>query len=365
MSLEPPPADELTIIDPSCSATRVRPPGRSGSPRRTPRTAAGRRGAAQVAVADLGRRGREVHELLGDPAVGVVLDHPRLLLELRRGGLRADEHALAAGLRGRLDDDLCQPAEHMRSLSVVGQQVGRHVLEDRLLAEVEADHLRHVVVDRLVVGDAGADRVGDRDRARPVGADQPGTPEQRVGPELERVDERVVETPVDRVHALQPGGRAHVTDGVADDEVGRLDQLDAHLPRQERVLEVGRVHRARRPQHDRRIALGGRRDRAQRVEQQRRVVLDGAHPVAGEQLRHQARHRDAGSRARRRSPRACGRCPRAPASGRRRRARGHIRRRGSRRRRARGRRGPAARSSWRLTISDHGTIPARTISCAW
>ena len=96
------------------------------------------------------------------------------------------------------------------------------------------------MVDRLVVGDAGADRVGDRDGPGAVGADEPGHAEHRVGAELERVDEVVVEPAVDRVHALQPGGRAHVADGVADDEVGRLDELDAHLPREERVLEVGR-----------------------------------------------------------------------------------------------------------------------------
>jgi hypothetical protein len=173
------------------------------------------------------------------------------------------------------------------------EQVGRDVLEDRLLAQVEADHLGHVVVDRLVVGDAGADRVGDRDRAGAVGAHQPGNAEQRVGAELERVDEVVVEAAVDRVHALQAGGGAHVADGVAHDQVGRLDQLDAHLTREEGVLEVGAVERARGPQHDGRIGVGGGRDRAQRVEQQRRVVVDRPHPVAGEQLGHQPRHRDA------------------------------------------------------------------------
>ena len=144
----------------------------------------------------------------------------------------------------------------------VVEQVGRDVLEQRLLAEVEADHLRDVVVDRLVVGDAGADRVGDRDRAGAVGAHQPGHAEQRVGAELERVDEVVVEAAVDGVDAREPVGRAHVADVVADDEVRGLDELDAHLAREERVLEVGAVERARRPDDDGRLALGGRRDRS-------------------------------------------------------------------------------------------------------
>ena len=168
-------------------------------------------------------------ELLGDVQARLRLDHPRLLLTLGRARLRADEHALAARLRRRLDDHLAQAGEDVLALGLVRQQVGRHVVEDRLLAEVEADHLRHVVIDRLVVGDAGADRVGDRDGPGAVGAHQPGDAEQRVGPELERVDEVVVEPAIDRVHALEARGGAHVADGVAHDEIARLDELDPHL----------------------------------------------------------------------------------------------------------------------------------------
>ena len=69
-------------------------------------------------VAGLGRRGREVHELLGDEQLGLRLDQPRLVGELLGTRLRADEHALAAGLRGRLDDDLVQASENpARTLS--------------------------------------------------------------------------------------------------------------------------------------------------------------------------------------------------------------------------------------------------------
>ena len=149
------------------------------------------------------------------------------------------------------------------------------------------------MVDRLVVGDAGPDRVDDRHRPGPVGAHQPGHAEQRVGPELERVHEVVVDPPVDRVDALQAVGGADVAGGVADHEVGRLDQLDAHLPRQEGVLEVGGVERARRPHDDRRVLLAlGRRDLAQRVGQQRRVVVDRPHAVVAEQPRQEPQHRD-------------------------------------------------------------------------
>ena len=53
----------------------------------------------------------------------------------------------------------------------------------------------------------------------------------------------------------KPGGRAHVDDVVVDEQVAAFDQLDAHLPREERVLEVGGVEDARREQHDRRLGV--------------------------------------------------------------------------------------------------------------
>ena len=93
------------------------------------------------------------------------------------------------------------------------------------------------------------------------------------------------------MHALEAVGRAHVEDVVAHDEVGGLDQLDAHLAREEGVLEVGGVERARRPHHDGRLGVGAGRHRAQRREQQLRVVVDRAHAVLGEELGDQPRHR--------------------------------------------------------------------------
>ena len=87
---------------------------------------------------------------------------------------------LPAGLTGRLDHQLVQTREHVLEHLGVGEQVGLDVLQDRLLGQVEADHLGHEAVDRLVVGHAGTERVGDRHAARSVGAHQPGHAQQRV-----------------------------------------------------------------------------------------------------------------------------------------------------------------------------------------
>ena len=58
------------------------------------------------------------------------------------------------------------------------------------------------------------------------------------------------------------------------------------------MLEVGAVGHSRRPDDDRRLAVGDRRNRAQRGVQQRRVLIDRANPEVGEQRRDQSRHRD-------------------------------------------------------------------------
>ena len=247
----------------------------------------------EAAVDRLGGHGREVDQLLSDPALGLGLDPARLCLAVGGAGVGADEHALAAGLGGRLDHELVDPREDVAARRVVLEQVGGNVVEDRLLAQVEADHLGNVVIDRLVVGDPGPDRVGDRHRPRPIGADEAGNAEQRVRAELERIDVVIVEAAVDRMHALQAGGGAHVADGVAHDQVGRLDELDAHLTRDERVLEVGAVRRARGPHDHGGIGVGGRRHGPQGVEQEPGVVVDRPYPVSGEQLGHESCHGDA------------------------------------------------------------------------
>ncbi len=86
-------------------------------------------------------------------------------------------------------------------------------------------------------------------------------------------------------------GGAHVDLVVPAEQVAAFDQLDTHLAGQQRMLEVRRVVDARGQHHDRRVGLVGGRGIAQRPQQVRCVVVDGAHPVAGEQVREDPRHR--------------------------------------------------------------------------
>ena len=162
---------------------------------------------------------------------------------------------------------------------------GLDVGQDRLLGQVVPDDRRHVGIERLVVGHAGADGVGQRDVAGPVGVEQPRDPERRVGAERQRVDEVVVDAAVDHVDALRAGGGPHVDDVVVHEQVAALDQLDAHLPGQEGVFEVGGVEDARREQHDRRLGPVRRGQGPQRRQQGLAVVIDGTDVVAAEEQR--------------------------------------------------------------------------------
>ena len=251
---------------------------------------------AQVDVAGaevgavVGGRGRQLHDLLRDPAAGIVDDGSPHVGELLVAGLRPDHEAVPAGAVDGLAHDAVEPVEHGVALVVVLEVVGRDVRQDRLLTEVVLDHLRHVRVDGLVVGDAVADRVREGDVAGPCRVEDAGHADEGVPPELQRVEEVVVDAAVDHVHPLQTLGGAHPDQTVAAQEVSALDQLDAHLAGQEGVLEVGRVVDAG-GEHDHGGVVGARRGGGeQRVQEPGRVLGDRPHPLPGEELGQHVGH---------------------------------------------------------------------------
>ena len=167
----------------------------------------------------------------------------------------------------------------------VREEIGLDVRQDRLLGQVEADDRRNVRVERLVVGEPGADGVGNRDVAGAIGVQQPGDAQVRVGSKRERIEKVVVHAPVDDVHAPQPGRRPHVDDVVVHQQIASLDERHAHLAREKRVLEVRRVADARREHHERGIGDVRRRLRAKRGQQHLSVLRDRRDAVAIEERR--------------------------------------------------------------------------------
>ena len=162
-----------------------------------------------------------------------------------------DQHAVATRFVGWLHNQVLEVVEDVVAVFLFGTAVGRHVGEDRLLAEEVADHVRHVGVDDLVVRDAAAGSVGKRDVARLPGAHQSGYAQHRFLAERLRVQEEVVDAPVNDVDPLETADCAHVHAVVLrDHEVGALDEFGRHFKSQVGVFEIRRVVDSRGQHHD-------------------------------------------------------------------------------------------------------------------
>ena len=148
----------------------------------------------------------------------------------------------------------------------------------------------HIGVERFVVGEAGAESIGDGDVAGAIGIEEPGATEDGIGAENERVAEVVVDAAVDDIDALEAVGGAHVDDVVVGNEVAALDEIDAHLASEIGVLEVGGIEYAGGEKNDVGLGTAFRGQRTKRGQQQLRIVLDGAHAVAVKELRESALH---------------------------------------------------------------------------
>ena len=177
----------------------------------------------------------------------------------------------------------------MLALLLVEAQEARHVRQDRVLAEVVLDHLRHVGVDDLVVGHTRTGRIGQTDLALDPRAHQALAAEDRVRIERFRIEEQIVDAAIDDIDALQAIDGPHVRAVVVThDEVRAFDQFDTHLLREIGMLEVRGVVDARGQQHDVRRITRTRADRHQRVVELGGVVVDRQDVRGVEQFRPDA-----------------------------------------------------------------------------
>ena len=163
MSLVPPPWLELTTSEPSFSATRVSPPG-TIVVRSRPVSTNGRRSTWRGARPDAVQVGH-----VDSASVGWAMKPSGSRFNLSRnasivalGGGGSDQHAVAAGAVHFLHHQIAEIVEDVGEILRIAAAPGLHVLQDRFFAEIEFHDFRHVGVDRLVVGDAGADRIGER-----------------------------------------------------------------------------------------------------------------------------------------------------------------------------------------------------------
>ena len=188
-------------------------------------------------------------------------------------------------------DKLPQMVEDVFQIVSLCALPGRHVLQDRLFAEVEADHLRHEGIDRLVIGHPRAGGRGDGNAAGTVDIHQAGNAQHGIGPEAERVQIGVVDPAIDHIDLLRPFRRPHPDETALDEQIGRFDQFHAHQVGKEGVFVIGRVVMPRRQDHHRRFAVAFRgRDRGQRAAQDRGIGIDRLDPVLAEERGEHPHH---------------------------------------------------------------------------
>ncbi len=169
---------------------------------------------------------------------------------LRAAQHRMERAVVAVAHIGGLDDRFAQPGQgllHGRTLAAPPGGQGRQ--QQRFAAEM-ARQRRHETQQRSRFQKARARRIGHQHIAGTDRLQQAGHAQPRIGPQLHRVQERVVEPFQQAVHRLQPAQGFQVHALVAHREVAALHQSQAEVARQVGVLEIGFVVGARGEQRN-------------------------------------------------------------------------------------------------------------------
>ena len=175
---------------------------------------------------------------MGDESTRFLLDPVGELLTC--GGIqrRTEHHAVTTGFGHILDDQLAHTIQDFLTVGLEHRHIRGRVVENRFLAEIVLDHLRHEVVDGLVIGRAVARRVDDGHVARAVGGQDTGHTDHRIRIEGKRVEEFVGQAAVDHAHTVAFAGVVEEVDLVVHHfEVFGEGQRRTGLLRQIGVLE--------------------------------------------------------------------------------------------------------------------------------
>ena len=246
--------------------------------------------AGPEAVVGQGGDGGELDHRLSNPAAGVPLEGRAQIAQLAGGGVGPHEDSFPSGAIDRLDHQFVEPIQDLGQSLGFLKPPGIHVRQNGLFAEVVADEVGDVGVDQLVVGHPVAHAVGDGDVAEPGREHQPRSAQDRIGAELLRVQELIVNAPINHVDAGRTRGGVHEHVPARTEQIAPLHQFHAHHAREQRVLIVGGVEYTRGENHDGRIGDARRRGRPQRLQEPRRVVAHRPHPHAREKFRKRLGH---------------------------------------------------------------------------
>ena len=189
-----------------------------------------------------------------------------------------------------LDHQFGQVRQHVLQIFGFAAYPGGHVLQNRLLAEIKADHVGHIGINRFVVGHPRAHGVAKGDIARCVGFHQARAAQRGASAKDTWIEIVVVHAPVDHVHPLQAARGAHVDEAILDAQVLAFHQFDAHLLGQKGMFEIRAVVHARREHHYAGVGAACGCALAQGFQQQIRVMRHRRDGVQAEQVRKQPHH---------------------------------------------------------------------------
>ena len=170
------------------------------------------------------------------------------------------------------------------------QHIGRNVLQNRFLVEIELDDIGDIGIDRFIVGNPCAHRVGDRNIAAAVYRQKTGNPQHRGRIEGQRIEKFVVDPAIDHVDPLRPLGGAHIDKPVTHKQIAPLYQLDSHLVGDKGMFEISTVIKTRRQHDDGRLIDGLGRRRAQIAQQIVGIVIDRRDRISGKDIGEQPHH---------------------------------------------------------------------------
>ena len=186
-----------------------------------------------------------------------------------------------------------QVVQHIGKAVLVGAAPGLDIGQQRLFASIEFDDFGHEAVNRLVIGDPGARRIGNGDPARTVHIHDPRHTEGRIGIEGQRVEVIVIHPAIEHVDRLVSARGAHLHPAIDDAQIAAFDQFRAHLIGEEGVFEIGGIVGAGCQHRDRRLAPGegGRHAGGQTAGEAARVVRHAFNRDPAEQIGEHPHHR--------------------------------------------------------------------------
>ena len=129
--------------------------------------------ARRQPLVDKGWAGRQRQGVLSDIVGRIRQQALAKRIALLFGRARANQHAVAARAVNLFHDHQFKIAQHVAEIFRLTALPGGNIAQDRLLAQIEADHLRYEGVDRFIVGDAGTDGVGQHHAPGAIHRQQP------------------------------------------------------------------------------------------------------------------------------------------------------------------------------------------------